>query len=200
MSIRKSDVYSLATKARSKLTREAMRQDHDLRILVSHANLLDSLVETLKSPSLNNNNNGIKFYNNSHSNDTYETTTQLMNTNDDDDSDGEYDDDDESDSDYEIDDEDCEIIYGEIPEYNGLPEIDSHKDAAAGDEVEDLFEEPQLTHTSSSGSSTSSEEESEEEDANNSGGAMYPPMEVASIFPIKQQTPGDIKMVDNVII
>lgn len=42
-----SDTYFLASRARSKLTREATRGDHDLRVLVSHANLLDSLMDSL---------------------------------------------------------------------------------------------------------------------------------------------------------
>lgn len=42
-----SETYFLAARARSKLTREAARHDHDLRILVSHANLLDSLMDSL---------------------------------------------------------------------------------------------------------------------------------------------------------
>lgn len=42
MSITQS--YYLAHTARKKLTREASRADHDLRLLVGHANLLDSLM------------------------------------------------------------------------------------------------------------------------------------------------------------
>jgi hypothetical protein len=42
-----SDTYFLASRARSKLTREATKGDHDLRVLVSHANLLDSLMDSL---------------------------------------------------------------------------------------------------------------------------------------------------------
>lgn len=39
-----TQTYYLAHTARKKLTREASRADHDLRLLVGHANLLDSLV------------------------------------------------------------------------------------------------------------------------------------------------------------
>lgn len=39
-----SQTYSLAHTARSKLSSEAARADHDLRLLVGHANLLDSLM------------------------------------------------------------------------------------------------------------------------------------------------------------
>lgn len=42
-----SDTYLLASKARSKLQHEASRHDHDLRILVSHANMLDNLMDSL---------------------------------------------------------------------------------------------------------------------------------------------------------
>lgn len=42
-----TETYLLASKARSKLTREASRQDHDLRVLVSHANMLDNLMDSL---------------------------------------------------------------------------------------------------------------------------------------------------------
>ncbi|KKK24805.1 hypothetical protein AOCH_005049 [Aspergillus ochraceoroseus] len=39
-----TQTYYLAHTARKKLTREASRPDHDLRLLVGHANLLDSLM------------------------------------------------------------------------------------------------------------------------------------------------------------
>ncbi|KAH7162499.1 hypothetical protein B0J13DRAFT_536163 [Dactylonectria estremocensis] len=39
-----TQTYYLAHKARSKLSREAAQPDHDLRLLVGHANLLDSLM------------------------------------------------------------------------------------------------------------------------------------------------------------
>lgn len=42
-----AETYFLASKARTKLTREASRQDHNLRVLVSHANLLDNLMDAL---------------------------------------------------------------------------------------------------------------------------------------------------------
>ncbi|CAN6647937.1 hypothetical protein TRVA0_022S02102 [Trichomonascus vanleenenianus] len=42
-----ADTYYLASRARYKLTREASRQDHDLRVLVSHANMLDNLMDSL---------------------------------------------------------------------------------------------------------------------------------------------------------
>lgn len=39
-----TQTYRIASTARSKLGREASRSDHDLRLLVGHANLLDSLM------------------------------------------------------------------------------------------------------------------------------------------------------------
>lgn len=39
-----TQTYYLAHKARAKLSREASQPDHDLRLLVGHANLLDSLM------------------------------------------------------------------------------------------------------------------------------------------------------------
>ncbi|KAK7524473.1 hypothetical protein IWZ03DRAFT_367257 [Phyllosticta citriasiana] len=39
-----SQTYYIAASARSKLTHEAQKSDHDLRLLVGHANLLDSLM------------------------------------------------------------------------------------------------------------------------------------------------------------
>lgn len=42
-----AETYFLASKARSKLSREASRHDHNLRVLVSHANLLDNLMDSL---------------------------------------------------------------------------------------------------------------------------------------------------------
>ena len=39
-----TQTYYLAHKARSKLSSEASRPDHNLRLLVGHANMLDSLM------------------------------------------------------------------------------------------------------------------------------------------------------------
>ncbi len=44
-----SQTYFLAHSARGKLSKEASRADHDLRLLVGHANLLDSLMLDLAS-------------------------------------------------------------------------------------------------------------------------------------------------------
>ncbi|ANB12924.1 hypothetical protein AWJ20_1202 [Sugiyamaella lignohabitans] len=45
--ISQADMYFLAARARSKLTKEAARHDHDLRVLVTHANLLDNVMDSL---------------------------------------------------------------------------------------------------------------------------------------------------------
>lgn len=42
-----ADIYFLASRARSKLTTQASQPDHNLRKLVSHANMLDNLMDTL---------------------------------------------------------------------------------------------------------------------------------------------------------
>lgn len=44
-----AETYFLASKARAKLSREANKADHNLRILVSHANLLDNLMDSLSA-------------------------------------------------------------------------------------------------------------------------------------------------------
>src|SRR6185295_8894158 len=43
-----SQTYFIASSARSKLGKEACRPDHNLRLLVGHANLLDSLMLELR--------------------------------------------------------------------------------------------------------------------------------------------------------
>lgn len=43
-----SQTYFIASSARAKLGKEAMKADHDLRLLVGHANLLDSLMLELQ--------------------------------------------------------------------------------------------------------------------------------------------------------
>lgn len=43
-----TQTYYIAASARSKLGKEACRADHDLRLLVGHANLLDSLMIELQ--------------------------------------------------------------------------------------------------------------------------------------------------------
>lgn len=42
-----AETYFLATRARSKLSKAASRHDHDLRVLVAHANMLDSVMDSL---------------------------------------------------------------------------------------------------------------------------------------------------------
>ncbi len=44
-----TEAYLLAGKARTKLARAASKPDHDLRVLVAHANLLDNILDTLSS-------------------------------------------------------------------------------------------------------------------------------------------------------
>lgn len=43
-----TETYLLASKARAKLAREAARPEHNLRVLVSHANLLDNLMDKIQ--------------------------------------------------------------------------------------------------------------------------------------------------------
>ena len=43
-----AEIYFLASKAQSKLTHgQASKSNHNLRVLVSHANILDNLMESL---------------------------------------------------------------------------------------------------------------------------------------------------------
>jgi hypothetical protein len=42
-----AETYFLATRARSKLAKAASKHDHDLRVLVAHANMLDSVMDSL---------------------------------------------------------------------------------------------------------------------------------------------------------
>lgn len=47
-----AETYFLASKAQSKLTHEASKSNHNLRMLVSHANLLDNLMESLSKKKM----------------------------------------------------------------------------------------------------------------------------------------------------
>jgi hypothetical protein len=47
-----AETYFLASKAQSKLTHEASKNNHNLRVLVSHANLLDNLMESLSKKKM----------------------------------------------------------------------------------------------------------------------------------------------------
>lgn len=47
-----AEIYFLASKAQSKLTHEASKSNHNLRVLVSHANLLDNLMESLSKKKM----------------------------------------------------------------------------------------------------------------------------------------------------
>ncbi|KAF5097135.1 hypothetical protein D0Z03_001481 [Geotrichum reessii] len=47
-----AETYFLASKAQSKLTHEASKNNHNLRMLVSHANLLDNLMESLSKKKM----------------------------------------------------------------------------------------------------------------------------------------------------
>ncbi|KAH3681604.1 hypothetical protein WICPIJ_007478 [Wickerhamomyces pijperi] len=65
------DTYLLAARARSKLTNEASKQEHDLRKLVGHANLLDNIMERIETHKdqlanesiykLSHSNNSVRF-------------------------------------------------------------------------------------------------------------------------------------------
>lgn len=50
------NAYYLAARARSKLTRAARNSDIDLRVLVSHANMLDNLMDSIHDMKVDNNN------------------------------------------------------------------------------------------------------------------------------------------------
>lgn len=187
MFVKRADAYYLATRARAKLTREACRQDHDLRVLVSHANLLDSLMETLNTP-----NAGVTT--------TVRETAAVVD--DSDDEDVYYHDDDEEDHDEDDDDpfsddaadsEDEEEtpappIYLTLNNKScrELPTMDE-EDAEHTGMAEYYDDEPQLTHASSS----------DEEDADEVYSPSFndPNMQVASLFPIKHTVPSDIKVV-----
>ncbi|KAM3433322.1 hypothetical protein NHJ13734_006504 [Beauveria thailandica] len=67
-----TQTYYLAHKARAKLSREAAQSDHDLRLLVGHANLLDSLMAELAEAEREQE----RWFNQSVRNTTTTTTTK----------------------------------------------------------------------------------------------------------------------------
>jgi hypothetical protein len=186
MYIKRSDAYYLATRARAKLTREACRQDHDLRVLVSHANLLDSLMETLNRP-----NNWVTT--------TVRETSAVVDDSDDEDvyyHEEDHDDEEEEDpfSDDEMESDDEHEAAGPTiyltlnnKSYRELPTMDD-EDVEHTEVIECYDDEPQLTHGSSS----------DEEDVDECYNASFDDdsdLQVASMFPIKQTLPSDIKVV-----
>lgn len=184
MFVNRSDAYYLATRARAKLTREACRQDHDLRVLVSHANLLDSLMESLNSRT------------NARVTTTVRETSEVVDDSDDEDifyHEEDHDDDEDPFNDDSADsEEEDEISAPSIyltlnnKSYRELPIMDE-EDEKEGQVIECYDDEPQLTH------STSSDEEEVDEVYSSSFDDTS--LQVASLFPIKQTLPSDIKVV-----
>lgn len=174
-----SDTYFLASRAKSKLTREASRHDHDLRVLVSHANLLDSLMDSIhekkkeqyKQRQLQLQQQRVMNYNN-HSGsisfdlaNTKRTTynSPILEQNDDDDY-MDSDSDSDSDSDDEADDEPL-YTYHYNQSYRTMPTVDEEDDEEKEQEpIVQVVESSDEEHTNAPPSlSYSSDEEEDDE-------------------------------------
>lgn len=140
-----TETYRLVHSARGKLTREAQRSEHDLRLLVGHANLLDSLMIELEHAE-----NQHTWSNAPAPKVTWATTT-IEETED------ESSDADSDDSDY--DEDDMVMLPARVhgsPEYRPRIQTDSDSDDAISDSDEEEDEEDM----------------SDDEDANNLGLAL----------------------------
>ena len=126
--------YALASKVRSKLTRDAQDPKSSLRSLVVQANMLDSLLDHISEESKNRaakSKVSFKDVPTVHR----ETPTKVVEYEVDDDSDSDSDFD--SDSDYEFEDDDEEVQQPQLRVYEDV--YDSESDSDLESEEEDLF-------------------------------------------------------------
>ncbi|KAK7727148.1 hypothetical protein SLS57_003183 [Botryosphaeria dothidea] len=146
-----SQTYYIAASARTKLTNEAQKSDHDLRLLVGHANLLDSLMLELAEAEREQEAWFNKTVNKAA---RAEKHIQWADTIDeevmeDDEDDDDFISDSESDSDYDEDAEDFDMI----PQLRRIPsppvritttELDDEDDEEEDDDEEEYYEDEEF--------------------------------------------------------
>lgn len=132
-----TQTYYLAHKARAKLSREAAQPDHDLRLLVGHANLLDSLMLELADAEREQE----RWFNQSvrGASNTKDRHVQWADNAINEEDEQEYDSDSSDSDDYDSEDEDIEMINtvsARSPAKAVIPQI-SHIDDMEEDDLED---------------------------------------------------------------
>lgn len=137
-----TQTYYLAHKARAKLSREAAQPDHDLRLLVGHANLLDSLMLELADAEREQE----RWFNQSvrGASSNQERRVQWADQT----IEEEYDSDSSDSDDYDEDDEDIEMSNAPTPTKAIIPRI-SQVDDMEEDDLEEDYAQLELVRTPS---------------------------------------------------
>ncbi|KAK7430048.1 hypothetical protein QQZ08_003439 [Neonectria magnoliae] len=145
-----TQTYYLAHKARAKLSREAAQPDHDLRLLVGHANLLDSLMLELADAEREQErwfNQSVRGANNSKDRHVQWADSAIA-----EEDEAEYDSDSSDSDDYDSEDEDVEMTNAVsarvLPAKAITPQI-LHVDDMEEDDLEEDYAQLELVRTHS---------------------------------------------------
>ncbi|KAK7422408.1 hypothetical protein QQX98_001687 [Neonectria punicea] len=145
-----TQTYYLAHKARAKLSREAAQPDHDLRLLVGHANLLDSLMLELADAEREQErwfNQSVRGASNSKDRHVQWADSAIA-----EEDEAEYDSDSSDSDDYDSEDEDVEMTNAVsarvLPAKAITPQI-SHVDDMEEDDLEEDYAQLELVRTHS---------------------------------------------------
>ncbi|KAM0301199.1 hypothetical protein HYE67_006979 [Fusarium culmorum] len=150
-----TQTYYLAHKARAKLSREAAQADHDLRLLVGHANLLDSLMLELADAEREQErwfNQSVRGANNTQQERRVQWADEVVQEEDEDD----YDSDSSDSDDYDSEDEDIEMSNTPSVPIKAMSPRISHieiEDDTEEDDLEEDYAQLELVRTPSHSSS-----------------------------------------------
>ncbi|KAI5465657.1 hypothetical protein BGZ63DRAFT_374176 [Mariannaea sp. PMI_226] len=178
-----TQTYYLAHKARAKLSREASQPDHDLRLLVGHANLLDSLMIELADAEreqerwFNQSVRGSSSKQDRHVQWADQTIQE------------EYESDSSDSDDYESDEEDIEMstAVAAIPAKSAITSISSADDMEVDDLEEDYTQlELVRTHSHSNSPPELVEHDLSEDSSDDESMPPSPPQPILATFPTKQ--------------
>jgi len=185
-----TQTYYLAHKARAKLSREAAQPDHDLRLLVGHANLLDSLMFELADAEreqerwFNQSVRGASKNNNKAADRHVQWADRIVEQ-----PEEEYDSDSsDSDSDSDFDEDDVEMMHtvpAQIPVAAQRAQlVDEDDEEEMGDDLEEDYAQLELVRTTSH---SNSPPELIENDSESSDDESMPPSPTDAVLPYNEK-------------
>jgi hypothetical protein len=175
-----TQTYYLAHKARAKLSREAAQPDHDLRLLVGHANLLDSLMLELADAEREQErwfNQSVRGATNAQQERRVQWADNIVEEEDEDD----YDSDSSDSDDYDSEDDDVEMTNTSLPVKPMSPRI-THIELDEDMEEDDLEEDYAQLELVRTSSHSNSPPELVDHDSDSSDDDSMPPSPPQSIL------------------
>ncbi|KAF5575418.1 hypothetical protein FPCIR_13165 [Fusarium pseudocircinatum] len=175
-----TQTYYLAHKARAKLSREAAQPDHDLRLLVGHANLLDSLMLELADAEREQErwfNQSVRGATNAQQERRVQWADNIVEEEDEDD----YDSDSSDSDDYDSEDDDIEMANTSLPVKPMSPRI-THIELDEDMEEDDLEEDYAQLELVRTPSHSNSPPELVDHDSDSSDDDSMPPSPPQSIL------------------